>query len=884
MGKIINHNRKRSLFFSCVISIVILILVNGIFVSIPIADAGVEIISMIRVAGPRDPRESGTTLVNNDGPNIIVNTGDGSEITVMNNITLKLNISVEDSDEVYNDTFENGTKIASVTVNLIAFGRSETQAMDYEDNASLPNSNSTRMEGWYVYDLNLNGIPAGNYLVNFTATDSGNNTTGVMAKSTTVSFTIKIGQYNRAPTVVSPGTFTYTTYEDDDWGIDFWVNETVFTDADVQDGPFPNTVDDDLTFTLWNPEFLAWTVYYSAENFTCGFNLFDMNMFLIYADNPDMYTLPAGEKVLLNATDASGESVTKEITIIITPENDDPVMEGMATQDEDNAIISADGFTITTRQGNFVNISVNASEVDITDTLTYAIVDESFDTTTTALTDVPFDIDTVTGAINFTPTNDAVGSFVVNLSITDNVITTPIEANFTFVVENANDPPAISTINTVAPTNHAIALTAKQDTEFTAQVVATDLDIDRDLGDELTFAADSTKLTITMVDNTTANFTLTPANADVGELVVNITVTDTIAEVTDYVVVTITITDVNDPPIITDVVKDSLHANVVNKIADFSLPPLTQDAPNMTFTIKVTDIDFDVDINETLLWSETSNRIPTTAYNFLLTDENRIADITIIGSTLLNGKYEYNFTVKDRGGLSDYLIVKVEVNFSKHYYEPTTPKVILKTNDPKIAPGEILRIEGTVDYDGSPMENLILKIRITNGEIELIYETEVPIIDGKFSYDFEVPDNINGNSTKGLWTISAWVTDGDLESAPATTSLIIDEEPKPEDNNKDDDSVSGMGTSMDLIIISVGIIILIILIILVIIIIYYTGVVKKKGKTDQKRVLPVLEPDEYYHEDSSSKIYTKVQCPSCGAKIPTNVNECPYCGAPPWYY
>ena len=776
---------------------------------------------------------------------------------------VNITVNVTDDD---NDTRE-GAMIVNVVLGSADLPIPSTD-MTYDAVASEAAGiyNVTDQEGIWYKNVPLPANAAGDYEINVTVTDNGT-IPGPKSNYTMPLIPIRYYQVNRAPRIrigAEGGVFTYTVEED--WYDFFYINETIFIDDDVEGQPYPYTDADTLNdFMIWS-ELGEWDQYGGwFENFTIAFNPTDLFMVVI-APNENKYTLPAGEQVNLSAIDGNGAKVEATITVKITPENDEPILIGINTYNETAAEISDDGFTITTTQGNFVNISVNASDVDITDTLTYALVDGSFNASTTALTDVPFDIDPASGALNFTPDNDAVGEFMVNISITDSVITTPIEANFTFVVVNANDPPAISTINAIAPTDHAIALTAKQDTAFTAQVIATDLDIERGLADEqLTFKADSTKLTITKIDNTTANYTFTPTNADVGELVVNITVEDTAADVVDYAVATITIADVNDPPMIEKIDTTSVPAD---KLHDLSATPLTETAPNATFTLTASDIDFNIPTGEKLTWAQKVASLDASTYVITpdATKDNKSADITIVGENLADGVHTFNFTVSDDGGLSDYVEVKVNRSFAPAFVN-VAPALTLATGATTLKIDETITINGTVSDDTIPEGGALkVMIKIASGENVLLAETTVTPSTGAYTYDFKIPaKDTGGNSSVGTWTISVWATDGELESTKATATLTVKAKPKADDDGDDDKGMLGMGAMMDYVLI----------IIIIIIIVLILVMVMKKKKPEEAPA-----PEEGMVPMEAEAPAVEQQCTSCGAMIPAGAPTCPACGAP----
>jgi len=134
----------------------------------------------------------------------------------------------------------------------------------------------------------------------------------------------------------------------------------------------------------------------------------------------------------------------------------------------------------------------------------------------------------------FRPTNDDVGAYVVNVSVTDSHGCRAAR-RFNFTVENLNDPPWLE---------HIPDLIANEDRPFSYQVTA--FDPDRKWGDRLVFSADSFLFEI---DPVRGNFSFTPTNAQVGRYFIEITVTDN-QSLSASRAFNLTVQNQNDPPAI----------------------------------------------------------------------------------------------------------------------------------------------------------------------------------------------------------------------------------------------------------------------------------------------------------------------------------------------
>ena len=207
-----------------------IVITFALFVSIlnliTIVDLGVLSITSRSIRADQDP------FYNDFKPSIKINVDENE--TYMNNITLRLNITVWDADEWLNQTWNAGTHIDSVIVNFQSISGGKEIEMNYMGDSQLPYCNSSRGEGVYIYDLDLNGVEPGNYAIELNATDSGDNMTGYNAKNATVQFTLKVGQFNRPPSYIGPGALE-TSITEDEFNTEPYELDltTLFTDDDV---------------------------------------------------------------------------------------------------------------------------------------------------------------------------------------------------------------------------------------------------------------------------------------------------------------------------------------------------------------------------------------------------------------------------------------------------------------------------------------------------------------------------------------------------------------------------------------------------------------------------------------------------------------------------
>jgi Ca2+-binding RTX toxin-like protein len=151
--------------------------------------------------------------------------------------------------------------------------------------------------------------------------------------------------------------------------------------------------------------------------------------------------------------------------------------------------------------------------------------------------------DAATGTFTGTPTNDNVGTLSLQITATDPAGLS-VAQTFNLVVQNTNDAPTAMA--------GAMDVTATQDQSFSLTLAA-DTFADVDAGDALTYSAtlaDGSALPSWLqFDASTMTLSGTPANADVGNLAVNIIATDAAHE-TAIKSVNLSVANVNDAPVV----------------------------------------------------------------------------------------------------------------------------------------------------------------------------------------------------------------------------------------------------------------------------------------------------------------------------------------------
>jgi hypothetical protein len=224
--------------------------------------------------------------------------------------------------------------------------------------------------------------------------------------------------------------------------------------------------------------------------FSDNTDLFDIN-----EENGEFSFTPTEEQVgkhavKITVTDIGGASDSCTFTLSVANVNDPPTLEILPPQ--------------FATQGRLFQLKVVASDPDLKSDPTEKLRFSD---------DSPlFAINNDTGMISFTPTNEQIGVWPANITVTDKGGLSST-TQLTITVMNVNDPPSIEAI---------AAQTATEDRPFQYQVNASDPDLKWGL-DNLTFTDDTDLFNI---DPKTGAISFTPTGAQVGIKRVTITVKD----------------------------------------------------------------------------------------------------------------------------------------------------------------------------------------------------------------------------------------------------------------------------------------------------------------------------------------------------------------------
>jgi hypothetical protein len=277
-----------------------------------------------------------------------------------------------------------------------------------------------------------------------------------------------------------------------------------------------------------------------------------------------------------------------------------------------------------------------------------------------------------TATLTGTPRNGDVGSYTIELLVTDSVGNTATQS-FTVTVHNVNDAPYF----TSTPVK-----TAAENTPYTYNITATDPDLIH--GDELLITGTTIPDWLSLVDhgNGTATLSGTPTTSDIGVHSVQLLVTD-LDGLTSTQSFTITVANVNDPPSFTST----------------AVTTATQDQV-YTYYIEVTDPD--------LAFGDILTITATTKPGWLTLTKTGSTTATLSGTptNAQVGDHSVILKVTDKGGLSatqSFTITVANVNDQPSFLSapvtgvnPDSPYTYnIVTTDPDLIHGDSLTITAT---------------------------------------------------------------------------------------------------------------------------------------------------------------------------------------------
>jgi hypothetical protein len=356
----------------------------------------------------------------------------------------------------------------------------------------------------------------------------------------------------------------------------------------------------------------------------------------------------------LMCTDTEPTSDSGTLPIVITSVNDAPMFNNIYSR-------------MNATEDTPYNLTINASDEENNTPFYYNL---SFINCTTeewstrnSTNCTLFSINTTTGFINFTPTNDDVGNYTINFSIRDSGQTVqPYNATryllVIFEVFNINNAPQLRYIcNNERNTTENIL--------FSCIINATDIDE----SNNLTFSSNYSwflfnnslnQITVNYTNNlSTAYVNFTPNDSSVGNWTVFINVQDS-GSMSDNESINFYVNNSPDAPSLDSIGSKSAYANAIFVLFvnatddDLLIPDKSIYNESLNFTLNRTDL-FNITI-------------------FAVQDNKAIGLINFTPSNANVGNHSIQINVTDKTGNSDTKILTLEIlNNSAPYWDVDTP-------------------------------------------------------------------------------------------------------------------------------------------------------------------------------------------------------------------
>jgi hypothetical protein len=519
------------------------------------------------------------------------------------------------------------------------------------------------------------------------------------------------GLLSGTPTNDDVGTYFVNVSVNDNRGGSNFTNFTL-TVFNTNDDPFIITIDiltaiEDLLYSIEyeamdidpTADIITWS--YDTNATWLGFNINTANLSGI-PENDDV----GSYWVNISISDGNDGANSTNFTLVVLNVNDDPEILTTIIQK-------------TVDEDSLYGADFDAEDIDPTDdVLTWHILTNAY----------WLEMENSTGELLGTPTNDDVGIYWVNMTVTDGN-GGEASVNYTLTVINVNDPPTISTTDIKMAT---------EDEVYSVDYEGSDID---PIEDTLTWTMSSDANWL-KIDGLTGVLEGTPSNIHVGEYWINVSVNDG-NDGHAWSNFTLTVINVNDPPVIL-----SESVNVVDA--------------NVLYTVDYNATDPDP-TNDELTWS-----LATNASDWLVL--NPVTGVLSgTPSAKDSGIYWVNITVNDGNGGRDwdYFILTVKP-ISIFNLNP-----VIQTVDRTIAPvGDIYLVKYEATDDRTFAE--FLEWSMNTNATWLGFDIISGILSGT-----PTENNI------GSYWVFIEVNDGEGGSASTNFTITV---PRPDITNKSDNN------------------------------------------------------------------------------------------------
>lgn len=408
------------------------------------------------------------------------------------------------------------------------------------------------------------------------------------------------------------------------------------------------------TFTITNtlPTIdIPLTVDNCTEDIICSYN-FSANTTDPDANDILTYGYDAASGIFSGfSIDSSTGIVTVNVTVEGQTNDTESVRLTVVDPSGDGAVATKNFTMIFVNDTPIMSVPSNPKECseDFECSMEITATDEENDTYSFLTNNTLFPINSETGLVNVTITNNDVGDYMVNISVNDtygNTASTDVNIS----VNNTNDIPSLDYI-----CNDTIEAT--EDVSYECEINATDPDMIH--GDNLTFVANESWFEMES-NGSNATVNITANDSWVGSWFINVSVVDA-DNVSDSRVINVTITNVSDAPSLTAIGEQSaftgtfFYYDINATDEDLNIPGTTE---TLTFSLEDLNSSNMLSLNEStgeISFAPTSDHLGEKWFNFSVNDtdgttSSELVNITVYNNTrpTLTMDTEFNYTEDQR--------------------------------------------------------------------------------------------------------------------------------------------------------------------------------------------------------------------------------------------
>ena len=609
--------------------------------------------------------------------------------------------------------------------------RNYPQGQIYVSNESWFFSNQSNSSENFLKTITINVTPqkqeVGNWTINFTVDDLTSN------KNVTEQIYVYVNR-----TIASSPSLDEIPNQTSANSLAVYENRTIYVNASDNDLLIPDKdyYNETFTFSL-NPSWVSISVDEtpSGKNYTTAKIEIDWDS-INNSDGAGNYTIN------ISVTDIADNLAERNFTIEIlgdtAPEWNDTNYTFVIYENNDTFIIYENGINLN--NNTFINLSEYVEDIDPGDTINFSFTND------TAFPS--FNLNSITGIIDFIPIDEDVGYHNITVNASDGKLNSFKSFNFTIL--NVNDNPSIISLETSGVTNASVDansnINAVEDNLTTIILWIQDNDVSIPSGQKSYYNESFTlDVNITGINSSLFSFSFnrlypgftniteykavfTPKKADIGAYNITINVTDASNSSTSLEF-NITISAIEHSPVLMNLTN---QISAVNRSFYYRINATDVEDGNSSVSLGNSNFTFSYEFVSGVSFLNSTNFNTTTG------------EINITFNSSQGGKYHINITVNDSADNQDLESFRIDV------YDPPVISYPSSLEIFNLTENEIYNFNFTVNH--SIEDNLTY----------LFYIDLITYNGSEFNYsDLILRENVNyyGNGTNLTWQFTPNFTD-----------------------------------------------------------------------------------------------------------------------------